>query len=342
MTHPLPQQNSSARRKDYRGRGGTGHLLSLTPDVALAKPAIAFDKVGTGISGGQMSASGRTIAQNLAPLVDLVFPPRCPLCGGAVARQGGLCVDCWAELAIPGEPCCAQCQRPLPDRIAQQGDDVALALADAAQGQWVCAPCMAQPPRHEGIAAATLYNAASRRLVLAFKHGRRIALADLMVRLIVPHLRALDGEWLVVPVPLHRWRLWRRGFNQSALLAQGIARTLAQPLLVDGLQRLRATPSLGHLGRTRRAALLQGAIRANPACAARLKGAKVLLVDDVLTSGATTDACLVALRKVGVRRVRIACFARVIDDTQAIVGRSAFAGRAESENVAGTDLLDAR
>jgi predicted amidophosphoribosyltransferase len=314
---------------------------SLTPDAALAKPAMGIDKVGRDTLRGEMSANGRTIAQNLAPLVDLVFPPRCPLCGGAVARQGGLCVDCWAGLTIPGEPCCAQCQRPLPDRIAQQGDDVALALADAAQGQWVCAPCMAQPPRHEGIAAATLYNAASRRLVLALKHGRRIALADLMVRLIVPHLRTLDGEWLVVPVPLHRWRLWRRGFNQSALIARGIARTLAQPLLVDGLQRPRATPPLGHLGRRRRAVLLQGAIRANPARATRLNGANVLLVDDVLTSGATTDACLVALRKTGVRRVRIACFARVIDDTQAIDGRAAFAGRTEGEIAAGTDMLNA-
>jgi len=150
----------------------------------------------------------------LAPLVDLIFSPRCPLCGGALARHGGLCVECWSGLVHPGEPCCSLCQRPLPDRIAQQGVDAALAMADAAQGQWVCAPCMAEPPHHEGIAAATLYNAASRHLVLGFKHGRRIAFADLMVRLMVPRLPLLDGTWLVVPVPLHRWRLWRRGFNQ--------------------------------------------------------------------------------------------------------------------------------
>jgi predicted amidophosphoribosyltransferase len=89
-------------------------------------------------------------------------------------------------------------------------------------------------------------------------------------------------------------------------------------LVVDGLQRPRATPTLGHLGRKRRAALLQGAIRANSAHAARLKGANVVLVDDVLTSGATTDACLKALRKCGVRHVRIACFSRVLDETMAI------------------------
>jgi len=270
--------------------------------------------------GGKVAELSADLNRAIAPLIDLVFPPRCPLCGDAVASHGGLCVECWGELVMPGDPCCSLCQRPLPDRIVEQGIDAALALADGEQGAWVCAPCLADPPAHAGIAAATIYNAASRRLILSFKHGRKIALADLMVRLMVPRVPALDGEWLVVPVPLHRWRLWRRGFNQSALLARGIARALAQPLVVDALQRPRATPTLGHLGKSRRAALLQGAIRFNPAHAARLKGADVVLVDDVLTSGATTDACLKALRKCGVRRVRIACFSRVLDETSAIAG----------------------
>jgi ComF family protein len=263
-------------------------------------------------------ASVSALGQALTPLIDLVYPPRCPLCGDALAQQGGLCTTCWRGLAVPGDPSCARCQRPLPDRIVQQGVDAALAMADAAQGAWVCAPCMADPPAHAGVAAATLYNDTSRQLLLSFKHGRKIGLADLMVRLMVPRLPALEGNWLVVPVPLHRWRLWRRGFNQSALLARAIARQLGQTLLVDALVRPHATPPLGHLGRRQRAALLQGAIRCNPALAARLKGANVLLVDDVLTSGATTDACVAALRKAGAAQVRIACFARVIDDTQAI------------------------
>jgi predicted amidophosphoribosyltransferase len=269
--------------------------------------------------------------ETLAPLVDLVFPPRCALCAEPVAQQGGLCVACWGELIIPGAPCCSRCQRPLPDRIAEQGVDAALAMTEAAQGAWVCAPCMADPPRHEGIAAATLYNDVSRPLLLAFKHGRRIGLADLMVRLMVARLPALDGEWLVVPVPLNRWRLWRRGFNQSALLARGIARAIGQPLVVDALVRPRATPTLGHLGRRQRAALLQGAITAHPARVARLKGASVLLVDDVLTSGATTDACLIALRKAGVRHARIACFARVIDDTHAIAAHHPRVGEPDAQ-----------
>ena len=166
------------------------------------------------------------LAETLAPAIDLVFPPRCPLCGQGISAQTGLCSSCWNELVIPGQPACESCSRPFDGGIAQGA---------------ICAPCLAEPPRHDGIAAATLYNEASRRLVLAFKHGNRIALAPMMARLLgrqmAARLAGLAGEWLVVPVPLHRWRLWRRGFNQSALLAREIARLRGQELVVDALVR---------------------------------------------------------------------------------------------------------
>ncbi len=194
---------------------------------------------------------------------------------------------------------CLRCQRP---------------FAEGTVAGSLCAPCLAQTPRHDGIAAATLYNDASRRLVLAYKHGHRIALAPLLARLILARLPALEGEWIVVPVPLHRWRLWSRGFNQAALLAREIARTRQTRLLVDALIRRKRTPMLGGLGRKARARALSGAIAANPRRGTMLKGANIVLVDDVLTSGATTDACVSALKRAGAAKVMVACFARVLDE----------------------------
>lgn len=236
----------------------------------------------------------------LVPVADLLFPPRCPLCGEGLAAQTGLCSACWGGLAIPGEPCCTACQRPLPDGTGNEA---------------ICAPCLASPPRHDGIAAATLYNDASRQLILAFKHGRRIAMAPMLARLMVAQVPPeVDKDWLVIPVPLHRWRLWTRGFNQSALLASEFSKARGSQLVVDALLRLKATPSLGVLGGKSRARILSGAIGVNARQRERLKGSKVLLVDDVLTSVATSGACVAALKRAGAKVVRIACFARVLDE----------------------------
>jgi len=235
--------------------------------------------------------------QALAPLTDLVFPPRCPLCGEGLSAQSGLCSTCWNELAIPGEPACNLCQRPFGDGIA---DDL------------TCAPCLAEPPKHDGIVAGTLYNETSRRLVLAFKHGGKIALAPMMAQLIAGRT-PVDEQWLVIPVPLHRWRLWKRGYNQAALLAREIAKLSGAVLAVDSLQRRKMTPTLGGLGRKARARALSGAIMAHPNRLHALRGAKILLVDDVLTSGATSNACVAVLKRAGASQVKIACFARVVD-----------------------------
>ena len=242
---------------------------------------------------------GAHIAEGLRPLADFLYPPRCPLCGDAIEAQTGLCADCWRGLAIPGEPACTSCQRP---------------LGDPSMTGSLCAPCMAEPPRHAGIAAATLYNDTSRQLVLRFKHGGRIALAPMMARQMLSRLGELPSEAVLVPVPLHRWRIWRRGYNQAALLAQEIGTLAQRTVVVDALQRVKRTPSLGGLGRKAREKALTGAILINPASSAALKGRPIILVDDVLTSGATTEACTRVLLRAGAKSVRIVCFARVLDE----------------------------
>lgn len=243
---------------------------------------------------------GRTVSESFAPLVDLVYPPRCPLCGEGLAAQRGLCTNCWSDLAIPGEPSCNACRRPFGEGGPAHG--------------LTCAVCLKDPPRHDGIAAGTLYNDAARKLVLSYKHGRKIALAPMLARLVAARLPELEGEWLAVPVPLHRFRLWRRGFNQSALLASELAKQTGAELVVDGLRRSRPTPPLGGLGKAQRARVLAGAIAVDQRRKAKLMGAQVLLVDDVLTSGATSNACVSALKRAGARKVVIACFSRVLDE----------------------------
>ena len=242
----------------------------------------------------------RAIGEGVAPLVDLVYPPRCPACGEGTGEQGGLCATCWSDLAIPGEPSCAQCQRPFGESGPEEGA--------------ICAPCLGSPPVHDGIAAGTLYTDTSRKLVLALKHGRRIALAPLIARLMAARIPKAEEERLIIPVPLHRWRLWHRGFNQAALLARELEKAGYGDLLVDGLKRTKRTPSLGGMGAKARARALAGAIGvSNPD---KVQGRHILLVDDVLTSGATSTACVKALKRAGAKSVVIACFARVLDEAR--------------------------
>ncbi|MEM7778882.1 MAG: ComF family protein [Pseudomonadota bacterium] len=215
----------------------------------------------------------KEFAQGVAPVVDLVYPPRCPMCGVSVANHGALCADCWGLLEFASED---------PD------------------GE---------------VNAATIYNDASRQLILAFKHGRKIALAPLLARLMASKLPDADQDKspLLIPVPLHRFRLWARGYNQAGLLARELARMGKGTLLVDGLERQKRTPGLGGLGRQERKAALAGAIRVRRTARQRIADADIILVDDVLTSGATSEVCAAALLEAGASSVRIACFAKVAD-----------------------------
>ena len=168
-----------------------------------------------------------------------------------------------------------------------------------------CADCMAVPPRHDGVRAAVAYGDIARRVVLQLKYGRRTGLAATMARMLTRHI---DADGLLVPVPLHRWRLWGRGFNQAVAMAQALGRVSGLAVATDLLERRRATGTMRGLTRERRAAAVRGAFRMRR----KLSGQTIWLVDDVYTTGATTNACAAALKRAGAGRVIVLAWARVL------------------------------
>jgi ComF family protein len=227
----------------------------------------------------------------------LALPPRCAGCGAVVGRPHAFCAGCWSALRFLGPPCCAGCGVPF--------------AFDRGEGAR-CAACIAAPPRHAGVHAAVVYGDAARALALRLKHGRRIGLAETMARLMARRMPA--GADLLVPVPLHRWRLWSRGFNQSLLIAQALSRRGGVPVERAALLRVKPTPMLRGLGRKERAKAVAGVFAIALERKAALKGRHIVLVDDVHTSGATSDVCVKALLRAGAARVSILVWARVLDD----------------------------
>jgi ComF family protein len=231
--------------------------------------------------------------------LDLLLPPRCLACEATVDRPGLLCADCFPCFRFITAPMCARCGVPL-------------AHPGAAGPAGLCAACLARPPRYGRARAVWRYDAASRDVVLPLKHADRTELAPALARLMASAGRELlEGAELLVPVPLHYWRLVARRYNQAALLARAIGRISRVPVVPDLLRRVRATPSLGTLGAAERAAVLDGTIAVAPRHRARLADRRVVLIDDVLTSGATANECARVLLAAGAAAVDVLAAARV-------------------------------
>jgi ComF family protein len=239
--------------------------------------------------------------RTLGRMLDLVLPPRCLSCGAAVESQGRLCADCWRSLTFLGAPQCRVCGYPLPHAQPEAP---------------LCGRCAVEPPAYDRARAALRYDEGARGLILAFKHADRTDTAPAFGRWLVRAGAELLAEAeLIVPVPLHRWRLLKRGYNQAAVLAQALARETGLPLLPDLLQRHRATPSQQTLSaRARLANVTAGAFRPHPWHRRRAAGRRVVLVDDVLTTGATVGACARVLRQMGAVQVDVLTLSRVVRD----------------------------
>jgi len=235
--------------------------------------------------------------------LDFGLPPLCPACRGLVGNDGGLCAACWAQLSFIAPPLCDRLGTPL-------GYDPGPGVLST--------EAITNPPAFARARAAVRYDDIASALVHALKYGDRLDLAPTMGRWMARAGRELtDDADALVPVPLHWRRLWMRRFNQAAALARAIAKSSRVPVLDDALKRLRATPQQVGLKRAERATNVQGAFQVPDERNAAVAGRRLVLIDDVLTSGATADACARALLRAGAARVDVLVFARVVDPLRA-------------------------
>jgi len=236
-----------------------------------------------------------------AAALDLLLPPTCILCSAPVDAPGLLCGECFGQLHMIGEPCCQCCGTPFE-------------LAWHAAEGGLCQRCVDAPPSFERARAALTYDNASRRLVLPFKHGDRTDFAAVLARMMAQAgTKLLREADVLVPVPLHRRRLFVRRYNQAALLARGLGSIAGRPALVDALVRWQVTRTLDGRSAAERRDEVSGVFAVRPRRADLLEGRRVLLIDDVMTSGATTSACAECLLAAGAAAVDVLTAVRVPD-----------------------------
>jgi ComF family protein len=230
-------------------------------------------------------------------VLDLLLPPLCLACDEPVGGTATLCTTCWKQIQFIAPPLCACCGTPF-DIPVEAGT--------------MCGACLLQAPRYASARTAMLYDEASRKLVLGFKHGDRTyaakALAVWMHRAGGNFIAQADA---LVPVPLHRWRLFQRRYNQASLLAQQIGILAAKPVIPDSLRRIRATPSQGHRNRKERQENVRGAFAVPEKFRTGLAGKTLVLVDDVMTTGATVNECARILLAAGAKQIHVLTLSRV-------------------------------
>jgi ComF family protein len=233
--------------------------------------------------------------------LDLLLPPRCAACDNVVRVHGQLCAACFGRTNFITAPFCVRCGVPF-------------ASVDQGGGEGLCPGCRAHPPLFRQARAALRYDDQGRRLILPLKHGDRTELAQILA----PTMMRAGAALLVrtdvlVPVPLHRRRLFQRRYNQAAVLAYAVGRLADRQVLPDALVRTRRTAPLDEKSPEERAREVAGSFAIRRSRAEQIVGRTVLLVDDVLTSGATANACSAALLEAGASAVDVLVAARVPD-----------------------------
>ncbi|MDX9689585.1 MAG: ComF family protein [Alphaproteobacteria bacterium] len=227
--------------------------------------------------------------------VDFILPPLCVGCETPITRAHALCADCWAKIRFISDPFCACCGFPFDYPMGEGA---------------LCGKCLSEPPSYDMVRSAVIYDEESRGMILRLKHADQthlhVVLAGWMTRC---GQEALTGCDAVLPVPLHRWRLLKRRYNQSALLASAIAKQTGLSYWPDALLRVKATDSQKDKGEKARRANVAKAFAVNPRF--DVSGQTLVLIDDVFTSGATVSECARVLKKAGAASVRVITLARV-------------------------------
>jgi ComF family protein len=276
--------------------------LPSTPVVETADPpGSAGGGPETATSPDMQPARGglRAIVRRLVgTAVDLVLPPRCLVCGVTIADLHALCPSCWSEIEFLGPPQCACCGRP---------------FAEATGAETLCGACLKRQPLYRKARAVCRYDEASKSLILAFKHGDRTDCAPALARWLVrAGADLIEDCELIAPVPLHWTRLFARRFNQAAMLAQAIGRLTGKPVVPDLIDRRKRTPPQGKGSRDQRKRNVAGAFAVPMRHRAAVADRRILLIDDVLTTGSTVEACTRALLGAGAASVDVLTLALVV------------------------------
>jgi len=241
----------------------------------------------------------KAIMKVLNHIVDLILPPQCVVCRSAVDSSGNICASCWKRLNFISEPLCEACGYPFPYE---------------APGIKFCAACVRKAPPFDRARAALRYDEHSKGLVTGLKFSDKTHQAPTFAKLMATAGNPLINESdCIIPVPLHRVRLFMRRYNQAALLALGLAKISAKPVIYDMLVRKINTPPQMRLNRRERQKNVKSAFGLNEKYREKVKGKSVLLVDDVMTTGATIESCAKALKKSGAWRVNVLTLARVVE-----------------------------
>lgn len=247
-----------------------------------------------------MNALKDPFSKIMSGALDLILPPRCIVSGDLVDRQGMVSPEIWAKLNFIAAPHCDKCGMPFEFQT---------------EGPMTCAPCLENPPPYGKARSSMKYDDTSRDIILGFKHADKTH----VVKAFAPWLKRAGDEILqqtdiLIPVPLHRWRFIKRRYNQAALIARELSRECGIPCLPDGLKRIKATKSQGHLKESERQKNVHKAFAPHPKHTGKIQKAHITLIDDVYTTGATVRECVKVLKESGAAEVNVLTIAKVVRD----------------------------